>query len=143
MNIEDEPEYEKFYDFSKTYENHPDAIKVPKEDKKEGEVENKVRDLTNMKDEEWEDIDVEDAKEGEIEEIDENEENEASDEDEKAKSISSINSKSDSSDPVFSIVSSDKKVENSQEFEVISSVKKDLNSEHFCTDSISSIQEKK
>jgi hypothetical protein len=68
MNIEDEEEYEKFYDFSKTYENHPDAIKTSKEDKKEGEEVSKVKDLTNMKDEEWEDIDVEDAKEEEIEE---------------------------------------------------------------------------
>jgi hypothetical protein len=28
MNLEDEHEYEKFYDFSKTYENHPNAIPV-------------------------------------------------------------------------------------------------------------------
>lgn len=28
MNIEDEQEYEKFYDFSKTYQNHPDAIQL-------------------------------------------------------------------------------------------------------------------
>jgi pre-60S factor REI1 len=27
MNVEDEHEYEQYYDFSKTYEGHPDAIK--------------------------------------------------------------------------------------------------------------------
>jgi len=26
MNVEDEHEYEQYYDFSKTYEGHPDAI---------------------------------------------------------------------------------------------------------------------
>lgn len=34
MNTEDEHEYEKFYDFSKTYENHPDAI--PKQEGENG-----------------------------------------------------------------------------------------------------------
>jgi hypothetical protein len=111
MNIEDEEEYERFYDFSKTYENHPDAIKVAGEtDKKEdGEEGKDVVKVSNH--DEWEDIDVEDAKEEEIAE--DMDENEGSDDEEK-KSVSSISegsgvAKSESSDPVFSIISDDNK----------------------------------
>jgi pre-60S factor REI1 len=62
MNVDDEHEYEQYYDFSKTYEGHPDvqrplittkvAAEAPKEDAK-GE------------DQEWEDVDVEDESSGE------------------------------------------------------------------------------
>lgn len=37
MNMEDEEEYVDFYDFSKTYENHPLLIKDDKAIKEEGE----------------------------------------------------------------------------------------------------------
>lgn len=33
MNVEDEHEYEQYYDFSKTYEGHPDAVKGGEEGK--------------------------------------------------------------------------------------------------------------
>jgi hypothetical protein len=43
MNVEDEHEYEQYYDFSKTYEGHPDAVPqvkrplLTKKTKEEGE----------------------------------------------------------------------------------------------------------
>jgi hypothetical protein len=59
MNVDDEHEYEQYYDFSKTYEGHPSVqrpllttkvAETPKEDTK-GE-------------EDWEDVDVEDESSG-------------------------------------------------------------------------------
>lgn len=48
LNPDDEEEYEEFYDFSKTYKDHPDVIKTSSESKKEGET-----------DDPWEDVDFE------------------------------------------------------------------------------------
>jgi hypothetical protein len=147
MNIEDEEEYERFYDFSKTYENHPDAIKVAGEtDKKEdGEEGKDVVKVSNH--DEWEDIDVEDAKEEEIAE--DMDENEGSDDEEK-KSVSSISegsgvAKSESSDPVFSIISDDNKGPTSsfEKVDMTESGKKNLDSEQFSTNSFSSINKAK
>jgi hypothetical protein len=67
MNMEDEHEYEDFYDFSKTYENHPNAIQVSsKKEKKDGDGDSEAVG------EQWEDVDFEDA--DEVEEVDEDEE---------------------------------------------------------------------
>jgi len=65
MNVDDEHEYEQYYDFSKTYEGHPDAAN------EEGKEKQRTPLLTKKtsKDEEeadgWEDVDVEDANSGE------------------------------------------------------------------------------
>ena len=48
INPDDEEEFEEFYDFSKTYENHPSAKKITDQSQKVKE------------DEEWEDVDEED-----------------------------------------------------------------------------------
>lgn len=61
MNMEDEDEYLEYYDFSKTYENHPllnkaQEIRAIKESEEEGE-----------EGEEWEDCDVEDMNSEEAE----------------------------------------------------------------------------
>lgn len=62
MNVDDEHEYEQFYDFSKTYEGHPDA----EEGKEKTPLLTKKSTAAGAgKDEEegdgWEDVDVEDA----------------------------------------------------------------------------------
>jgi hypothetical protein len=59
MSPEDEEEYEEFYDFTKTYEDHPSV-------KKE-----KVTKTVKEEDAEWEDVDCEDG--DEEEEVDEDE----------------------------------------------------------------------
>ena len=66
MNIEDEHEYERFYDFSKTYEGLPEVAKKA-ETKDEGKEE------VNGEGE-WEDVDIEDANEEEIAEDEEEDE---------------------------------------------------------------------
>jgi len=59
MNMEDEDEYLDFYDFSKTYENHPLLIK--KSEKQEPEtIKEEEKEAENEEDDGWEDIDVED-----------------------------------------------------------------------------------
>ena len=68
LNQDDEEEFEEFYDFSKTYENHPLAIKTTKRVRKEGE--DGVED--GKGEEAWEDVDFESADEEEVE-IDEEE----------------------------------------------------------------------
>ena len=65
MNTEDEEEYEEFYDFTKTYENHPLLIKQtekPKRVRKEGD-----QAADGEADEAWEDVDFESADEDDIE----------------------------------------------------------------------------
>ena len=57
MNMEDEHEYEQFYDFSKTYEDHPQAAKQEPKQKEAKEDE---------EDPEWEDVDLEDANDDEV-----------------------------------------------------------------------------
>lgn len=59
MNVDDEHEYEQYYDFSKTYEGHPEAeqIKRPLITKK---VATASEDEKTPADQEWEDVDVED-----------------------------------------------------------------------------------
>jgi len=68
MNVDDEHEYEQFYDFSNTYEGHPDAASSSREEGKE-RMPLLTKKSTAKKDEEieeegadgWEDVDVEDA----------------------------------------------------------------------------------
>ena len=60
MNMEDEHEYEQFYDFSKTYENHPETAK--QENDKDAE--------SKTEEAEWEDVDLEDANEDDLEDDD-------------------------------------------------------------------------
>jgi len=64
MNMEDEEEYVDFYDFSKTYENHPLLIKPLNPAIKEEAKEDEEGDTEKRKpeDEEWEDCDFEDLK---------------------------------------------------------------------------------
>ena len=65
MNTEDEEEFEEFYDFTKTYENHPLLIKQtekPKRVRKEGD-----QAADGEADEAWEDVDFESADEDDIE----------------------------------------------------------------------------
>jgi hypothetical protein len=59
MNVDDEHEYEQYYDFSKTYEGHPEAeqIKRPLITKK---VAASASEDEKAPDQEWEDVDVED-----------------------------------------------------------------------------------
>jgi hypothetical protein len=59
MNMEDEDEYVDFYDFSKTYENHPLMIQG-EEQKKKLESIKEVKEEKKDKDVEWEDADYED-----------------------------------------------------------------------------------
>ena len=67
MNMEDEDEYVDFYDFSKTYENHP--LIIAGEEKKA--LEPIKEEKGSAKDEEWEDCDFEDMNSDEaIEELD-------------------------------------------------------------------------
>lgn len=67
MNMEDEDEYLEFYDFSKTYENHP-LLNKGAQNKAIKESENE----DDEEGEEWEDCDVEDmnSEEAEAEIID-------------------------------------------------------------------------
>mmetsp|Transcript_8207 Transcript_8207/g.13747 ORF Transcript_8207/g.13747 Transcript_8207/m.13747 type:complete len:282 (+) Transcript_8207:579-1424(+) len=69
LNMEDEDEYVDFYDFSKTYENHPllikdvasnaiEEAKVEEEEKDAGDVKTKKK--KRGEDEDWEDCDFED-----------------------------------------------------------------------------------
>lgn len=62
MNMEDEDEYTDFYDFSKTYIDHPLLIKPDEEIKKPLAIKEANAD------DEWEDVDLEDAGSGEDEE---------------------------------------------------------------------------
>lgn len=64
MNMEDEDEYLDFYDFSKTYENHPLLIKDDTLAIKEESAKKEEDDKSNEGDEGWEDCDVEDAEPG-------------------------------------------------------------------------------
>ena len=57
MNTDDEEEFEEFYDFSKTYENHP-SVKQLDTDQTKKEVKEEA---------EWEDVDEEDGDEDEEE----------------------------------------------------------------------------
>lgn len=59
MNVDDEHEYEQYYDFSKTYEGHPEVeqIKRPLITKK---VATSASEDEKAPDQEWEDVDVED-----------------------------------------------------------------------------------
>ena len=65
MNVEDEHEYEQFYDFSKTYEGYPDAATNGEEGKEKTPLITKKS--TQKKEDDvdevdgWEDVDVEDA----------------------------------------------------------------------------------
>jgi pre-60S factor REI1 len=75
MNVDDEHEYEQYYDFSKTYEGHPDAeaqrpliTKKVTSSKPDGEDE--------AKEGEWEDVDVEDDGEEDVVIIESDEEEE-------------------------------------------------------------------
>lgn len=61
MNIEDEIEFERFYDFSKTYEGHSLSIKQDKCAKKPEQSESK----NDESEDEWEEVDEEDANEEE------------------------------------------------------------------------------
>ena len=68
MNLEDEHEYEQFYDFSKTYEGHPEVenlIKVTKTEE-ESPAEKKAKASSDKPHDEWEDVDFEDANEDEV-----------------------------------------------------------------------------
>lgn len=62
MNVNDDHEYEQYYDFSKTYEGHPDV--EPTSEQEEGMIPllTKKSSSENMvaKADEWEDVDVED-----------------------------------------------------------------------------------
>jgi hypothetical protein len=73
MNVEDEHEYEQYYDFSKTYEGHPDATSA-EEGKKTPLLTKKVGTASAAKDEDegdgWEDVDVEDAGSDDGEQVD-------------------------------------------------------------------------
>ena len=65
MNMEDEEEYLDFYDFSKTYENHPLLVKDSTLAIKEGNA--KEEQDEDREDDGWEDCDVDDAASGEEE----------------------------------------------------------------------------
>lgn len=69
INQEDEHEYEEFYDFSKTYENHPDLIGGPKaiQDSSASKT-SEGANVSGTLGEDWEDVDLEDAAEEEIKE---------------------------------------------------------------------------
>ncbi len=74
MHPDDEDEYEEFYDFSKTYENHPDSLKNPElKQKRERPVKQ------DGVDEPWEDVDFESGDE----DIEDEEEEETKDNSEK------------------------------------------------------------
>jgi len=64
MNMEDEDEYLEFYDFSKTYENHP-LLNKGSQNKAIKESENEEDEAAEG--EEWEDCDVEDMNSEEAE----------------------------------------------------------------------------
>lgn len=56
MNVDDEHEYQTYYDFSKTYEGHPEAIKlITKKSTSEQSEKSGAKEQNN----EWEDVDVE------------------------------------------------------------------------------------
>ena len=55
MNTDDEHEYEQYYDFSITYEGHPDVQRPPLITTKKDEP------AEDVKEDEWEDVDVEDG----------------------------------------------------------------------------------
>jgi hypothetical protein len=65
MNVDDEHEYEQFYDFSKTYEGHPDAASEEGKEKKTPLLTKKTKDDAEDEGDGWEDVDVEDAASGE------------------------------------------------------------------------------
>jgi len=83
MNMEDEDEYTDFYDFSKTYIDHPLLIKPAEE----------IKETPTIKeapvDDEWEDVDLEDAGSDEDEE-DTNPKDVDSVEEEKSESFSIV-----------------------------------------------------
>lgn len=98
MNVDDEEEYQKFYDFSKSYQNYEHLL-IPNETP--GEDGPAQQD--SFKAEEWEDVDVEDAQEEDLDEV-------RSVEEEKSLSAISIEkSASSETEPGFSIISSAKK----------------------------------
>ena len=72
MNMEDEDEYLDFYDFSKTYENHPLLVKDSTLAIKEESAAKESDDKSEEGDDGWEDCDVEDAASDE-EEVEEEE----------------------------------------------------------------------
>jgi pre-60S factor REI1 len=88
MNVEDEHEYEQYYDFSKTYEGHPNAAAAASEEGKEKRKTPLLTKKTNKDDlveedggDGWEDVDVEDAGSGEeVESSSDEEEGSRSDE---------------------------------------------------------------
>ena len=57
MNVDDEHEFEHYYDFSKTYEGHPEAIKLIT--KKSTNTEQSDKSAAKEDGEGWEDVDVE------------------------------------------------------------------------------------
>lgn len=63
INLEDDHEYESFYDFGKTYEEHPNAIQI-KDDQQVTPTKGDGK--TESVGQEWEDIDLEDANEEEV-----------------------------------------------------------------------------
>lgn len=102
MNVGDEHEYQQYYDFSKTYEGHPDAMpQKPKRQvvaKKQVDGEVPSSDQESGKEvEEWEDVDVEDD-DNEFQDVDEEEEE---DDDELKKH------ESHKSEPSFSVITDD------------------------------------
>jgi hypothetical protein len=98
MNMEDEDEYTDFYDFSKTYKDHPLLIK-PDEEIKETPA---IREAPA--DDEWEDVDLEDAgSDDEEEEI--NSKADDSAEEEKSESFTIVDKEKSES---FSLVDKEK-----------------------------------
>lgn len=63
MNMEDEDEYVDFYDFSKTYQNHPLMIQekdeVIQEEGSDEEMDKKPKNKNDGSDSEWDDCDLE------------------------------------------------------------------------------------
>ena len=66
MNVDDEHEYEQYYDFSQTYEGHPEAASEEGKEKKTPLLTKKTKDdVEEVEGDGWEDVDVEDAGSGE------------------------------------------------------------------------------
>lgn len=130
MNMEDENEYEQFYDFSKTYENHP--LADAKQEVKEGE--SKVGESKEAEhDAEWEDVDLEDANEDDL--------NNESDE-EPAEKVNK-NDQTPSSEAEFSVIS-EEDAKNTDSFSKIDMASEQKSkTERFGADSVSSIKEAK
>ena len=99
MNMEDEDEYTDIYDFSKTYKDHPLLIKP------EEEINDKLAIKEAPADDEWEDVDLEDAGSGDDDEEEANSKADDSVEEEKSESFTIVDKDRSES---FSLVDKEK-----------------------------------